>query len=173
MKKIILLPFFILLSLLSFSDEDPFNIDTKAIEKKFEILNKFEFQYLKGEESLQDLEIKQNPTENTIKLSNKFELVKRAENTVSGVPVVLHSFLLGPAAVVLETSNHLSEYRPLVTLVACGMLVTAGTLIIIYAASYDFTGECAYIAGEACAEVAIEVLIEACLAGCSEACATW
>ena len=55
MKKLVLLPVFILIYSFSFSSVDLFEIDTELIEKQFEILNIFEELYVSGDESLIDI----------------------------------------------------------------------------------------------------------------------
>lgn len=167
MKKKLLLPIFIFLSLFSFSADDPFDIDIEAIENEFEILDEFEENYLKSNVSLHDLEINgRNSGNKKNEIKKEFEFVKRAENTVSGVPANLQSFLLGPVSVVLETVKS-RNVNPIVLIVVGGIVITAGALIIIYATSYDYSGECVHVVGEACTEIAIEVLIDACIEACS------
>ncbi len=172
MKQKLFLSIFIFLSLFSFSAEDPFDIDIESIEKEFEVLDKFEENYLNNDESLHNLKANKILINKTIKLQNEFELVRRSDDAKTGIPTTLQSFLLGPIAVILEITKSELDRSPLVLIVAGGILVTAGVVVIIYASSYDYNEECIRYGGEACAEIIVEVAVEVLVEACFEACSS-
>ncbi len=151
MKKSVLLPVFILISFFSFSSVDLFEIDTELIEKQFEILNIFEELYVSGDESLADIENQSDILSGRIKLIEGFELVKRSNDMISGIPMVVHSLLLGPVGIVLENLKPNLKTWAIVAIIAGGVIIASGVIYVIIVAATRSAGEsCGNAIGDSC-----------------------
>lgn len=151
MKKSVLLPVFILIYSFSFSSVDLFEIDTEAIEEQFEILNIFEELYVSGDECLKDIENQTDIFTGSIKLIEGFELVKRSNDMISGIPMVVHSLLLGPVGIVLENLKPKLKTWAIIAIIAGGVIIASGVVFIIIVASTRSAGEsCGNAMGDSC-----------------------
>lgn len=164
-KTALLLPIFILISFFSFSSVDLFEVDTELIENQFEILNIFEELYVSGDESLADIENQSDILTGRISLIEGFELVKRSNDMISGIPTVVHSLLLGPAGIVLE--NVKSKLKPwvLVVIIAGGVIVAGSIVLIVIVASNEAGGSCGNAIGDSCGNACSNSISEGCSSG--------
>ena len=167
MKKATLLSGFILISFFSFSSVDLFEIDTESIENQFEILNIFEELYISGDESLIDIENQSDILTGSISLIEGFELVKRSNGMISGIPMVVHSLLLGPVGIVLENSKSKLKPWALIVIIAGGVIVTGTIVLVIIVATSEPSGSCSDACGNSIGSACSSSFSEGCSSGLS------
>ena len=165
MKKAALLPIFILISFFSFSSVDLFEIDTESIENQFEILNIFEELYVSGDESLSDIENQSDILTGSIRLIEGFELVKRSNDMISGIPTFVHSLLLGPVGIVLENSKPKLKPWAIIVIIAGGIIVTGTIVLVIIVATSEPSGSCGNSMGDACGNACSNSVSDGCSSG--------